>query len=75
LLEPKWHGSCLGTYKNVPTAPSAQQRRRVWLQSLEIQNRTSILSQVALDAGFTQATADQEGDRAKRLVLERGEAW
>ena len=30
--------------------------------------------QVALDTGFTQATADQEGDRAKRLVLEQGEA-
>lgn len=28
---------------------------------------------VALDTGFTQATADQEGDRAKRLVLEQGE--
>eukprot|EP00439_Symbiodinium_sp_Y106_P085908 s82_g30.t1 len=28
---------------------------------------------VALDTGFIQATADQEGDRAKRLVLEHGE--
>ena len=42
---------------------------------MESESQRSCILQVALDTGFTQATADQEGDRAKRLVLEHGEAW
>ena len=56
-------------------AEKARARAGALLQRMESESQRSCILQVALDTGFTQATADQEGDRAKRLVLEHGEAW